>query len=315
MRLVSQSDDSQKCMQCANCGGFGHIYKNCNHPISSYGVIAFQVNYDRFMNMVPRYLMVQRKDSLSFVEFIRGKYTIEQKAYLMRLVSNMTPQERDNLRHKTFDELWKALWLSEDSRGFMREYTEAKARYEMLKRGCIMKNNHNEVFYFDINYILDNTICTLSEPEWGFPKGRRNINEHDMVTALRECKEESGLDPHQISIVNNSKPFEEVFSGTNNVRYKHVYYLGYCQRVRKDLFNPYNKMQQREIKDVKWFSYDNVQRHIRAHNVERKELMKRVHTLIIKNLNVQQQQQQYCQPYSYTYNEKPSTSSPRVGLL
>lgn len=310
MRFVTQNDDSQKYMQCANCGGCGHIYKNCNHPITSYGVICFQLTYDRFMNLVPKYLMVQRKDSLSFVEFMRGKYHIEQKAYLMRLFSNMTPHERDALRTKTFDELWKALWLSEDSRGFLREHNEAKARYEMLKRGCIMKNEHNEMFYFDINYILDNTVCTLAEPEWGFPKGRRNINEHDLVTALRECKEESGLEPQSIHIINNVKPFEEVFSGTNRVRYKHVYYLGFCAKSRKDLFNPNNKHQQREIKDVKWFNYENSQSRIRSHNVERKELLKRVHMLISKNLSTHTNN---C--YNYNSYEKPSTSFARIGFL
>jgi len=295
---VSRIDDTPRNVQCANCGGNGHVYKNCNHPVTSYGVICFQLMYDHQMNVYPRYLMVQRKDSLSFVEFIRGKYTIDQKAYLMRLISNMTPKERDGLRNKTFEELWRALWVTEDTRAFIREFHEAKMRFEMLKRGCIMKNDNNEIFYFDINFILDNTTCLLAEPEWGFPKGRRNINEHDLVTALRECKEESGVEPHQIHVVNNLKPFEEVFSGTNKVRYRHVYYLGYCLNGKKGIFNPNNKLQSREVKDVQWFCYDNAQRMIRDHNIERKELLKRVHMLIMKNSNPN--------PHSYSYSNSHS---------
>lgn len=288
MSLVSLDNEPLQLarkMQCANCGGQGHVYKNCNHPVTSYGMICFQLVYDRYGTMVPKYLMVQRKDSLSFVEFIRGKYKIDQKTYLMRLISNMTPSERERIRNKTFDELWKELWLTDNTKCFMREFNEAKILFDTLKKGCIMKNEDNEIFYFDIDYILDNTSSNLSEPEWGFPKGRRNINEHDLYTALRECKEESGMDPRCIHVVENIKPFEEIFSGTNKVRYRHVYYLGYCPKAKKTLFNPGNKQQSREIKDVKWFSFENAYKHIRQHNVERKELLKRVHNLILKKIH------------------------------
>ena len=303
MSIVSLDNEPQSArkIQCANCGGQGHVYKNCNHPITSYGIVCFQLTCDKKGYTVPKYLMVQRKDSLSFVEFIRGKYTIEQKAYLMRLISNMTPSERERLRTKTFEDLWKELWLSEDARCFMREFHDAKGRFEMLKKGCIMKNENNELFYFDIDYILNNTTSSLSEPEWGFPKGRRNINEHDLITAMRECKEESGIDPRNVHVINNLKPFEEIFSGTNKVRYRHVYYLGYCSKPKKNLFNPGNKQQSREIKDVKWFTYDNAMKHIRPHNVERRELLKRIHNIIMKNA---------CTPYTqvpFTHTQVPYT--------
>lgn len=278
-----QKSESSK-MKCANCGGSGHIYKNCNHPITSYGIVCFQLRYDSQNNLIPKYLMVQRKDSLSYVEFMRGKYNIDQKSYLMRLISNMTKIERDNLMNMTFDELWKALWLTEDSKGFIREYNDAKNKFEMLRKGCIMKNNNNDMFYFDIKYIVENTICNLTEPEWGFPKGRKNMNEHDMSTALRECREESGVDPSNIYIINNMKPFEEIFSGTNKIRYRHVYYLGYCAKAKKKLFNPYNKQQAKEIKDVNWFSFEKALSNIRDHNIERKELLKRINSLILKNI-------------------------------
>lgn len=276
--------DQSKHLKCGNCGGSGHIYKNCNHPITSYGIICFQLRLDQNNLLIPKFLMVQRKDSLSFVEFMRGKYTIDQKTYLMRLVSNMTKTERDNLVNKTFDELWKALWLTEDSKGYIREYTDAKNKFEMLRKGCIMKTNNNVMFYFDTKYIVDNTTCNLLEPEWGFPKGRKNMNEHDMNTALRECREESGVDPNNIYIMNNMKPFEEIFSGTNRVRYRHVYYLGYCSKAKKKLFNPFNKQQAKEIKDVDWFPFEKALSNIREHNIERRELLKRINCLIIKNI-------------------------------
>lgn len=271
---------------CANCGGIGHIYKNCNHPITSYGVICCRVFRDKENGMlVPQYLMVQRKDSLSYVEFIRGKYSIEKRAYIMKLVSNMTTHERTSISTQPFDILWKDLWQADECKAYQREYAEAKNKFELIRRGYIIKTKDDEI-YFNIDYIISNSSSSLDEAEWGFPKGRRNINEHDFACAVREFKEETGIHPKCIRVLRNQKPFEEVFSGTNKIRYKHIYYLALCFMGTNNslLFNPNNKVQSREIKDVKWFTYDQAQQKIRGYNIERKELFRRVHQVIIKNL-------------------------------
>jgi 8-oxo-dGTP pyrophosphatase MutT (NUDIX family) len=273
---------------CANCGGVGHIYKNCNHPITSYGVICCRVYREKETSMpIPQYLMVQRKDSLSYVEFIRGKYSIEKRSYIMKLVSNMTDAERNALRTESFDVLWRDLWQADECKAYQREYAEAKNKFELIRRGYIISNDSSQV-YFNIDHIINNTVSCLEEAEWGFPKGRRNINEHDFACAVREFKEETGIHPKSIRVLRNQKPFEEVFSGSNKIRYKHIYYLAISftnnSICHNNLFNPNNKVQSREIKDVKWFTYDQAQLKIRCYNVERKELFRRVHQVIGKNL-------------------------------
>jgi hypothetical protein len=81
---------------------------------------------------------------------------------------------------------------------------------------------------------------------------------------------------------------EEVFSGTNNVRYKHVYYIAkmnissqFAQYVTID---PKNKQQCKEIRNIRWFEYEDAQSKIREPNIERKELLRRLHTLIMKHV-------------------------------
>jgi len=56
---------------CNNCGKNGHIFQNCKHPITSIGLICFRM-YDNNI----QYLMIKRKHSLGFVEFMRGKYPV-----------------------------------------------------------------------------------------------------------------------------------------------------------------------------------------------------------------------------------------------
>ena len=54
--------------------------------------------------------MVQRKDSLGFVEIIRGKYNIQNMHHLQNLFNELTTIEINMLNHLTFDELWIHLW-------------------------------------------------------------------------------------------------------------------------------------------------------------------------------------------------------------
>lgn len=267
---------------CANCGGIGHIHKNCNHPITSYGIICFHI-----VNKTVRYIMVQRKDSLSYVEFLRGKYKLNQKHYIMKLFENMTISERNLIQTETFESLWKKLWLVDKSKNFMKEFNDAKTKFELLKNGYNLQLHHPDtILFFNIDYILNNTTSVLTEPEWGFPKGRRNINEDDFTCALREFYEETNIPCKYISMLKH-QPYEEVFSGSNNVRYRHIYYLAYygCKETSYLGVNPLNKIQSREIKDIKSFDYHESLLKIRDHNIERRELFKRVNMNVHKMLS------------------------------
>lgn len=274
---------------CANCGGHGHIYKHCNHPITSFGVICFRVAYNKKSKMMmPQYLMVQRKDSLSYVEYIRGKYNCENKNYIIKLFANMTETERQRIQANDFDALWKELWQISDCNSFVREYNDSKSKFNMLKNGYqIVNQDDRSTTFFDLHYVFANSSSELAHTEWGFPKGRRNINEPDFDCAFREFSEETGIPSDQVHVIQNVKPFEEVFSGSNHIRYKHVYYLAICNTLHPvSRVNPRNKLQCKEVRDMKWLWYDDAQALIREHNVERKELFHRVNNVIAKNISV-----------------------------
>ena len=74
---------------CNNCGKNGHAFHNCKNPITSYGILAY-----RFNNGKIEYLMIRRKDTLGFVDIMRGKYQLYNKMYLMNIVNEMTMDEK-----------------------------------------------------------------------------------------------------------------------------------------------------------------------------------------------------------------------------
>lgn len=274
---------------CCNCGGVGHVYARCNHPVTSYGIICYRLSYNRDeRRLVPEYLMVQRKDSLSFVEFMRGKYDVQNLEYMMKLFSNMIEEERQKIAALDFDELWKELWQDPVGKSFVREYNSSKEKFHLLQKGFYLNTEKKGLILVNLEYLVQNTTPKLQETEWGFPKGRRNFsNEDDHRCALREFKEETGMYLQNIQFVRDLKPFEEIFTGSNKVRYKHVYYIAkynaFPFRKSFDLSANVRKHQAKEIKAVQWFPYEEAQKKIREHNIERKELLKRVNSVILKS--------------------------------
>ena len=88
----------KKASFCNNCGRSGHLFHQCKHPIISNGIIVF-----RIFNRQIEILLVKRKDSLCYVDFIRGKYKLDDKAYIQNLFNKMTNKEKLMIQHYNFE--------------------------------------------------------------------------------------------------------------------------------------------------------------------------------------------------------------------
>ena len=264
---------------CRNCGITGHLYRECPQPITSYGIICYRINSQQ----APEYLMIQRKDSLSFMEFIRGKYDLKNTKYICQLIKDMTTTEKQYLVQKQFDELWNYVWYQTCIQRHTNEFNFAKTKFESLKKGYILENK-----YTNLDMLVNSTQSLYDEPEWGFPKGRRKIKEEDMVCAIREFSEETGICEKELQIKQTKTPFAEVFFGTNHVLYRHIYFIGKHNNSSLDTYiidvDKNNINQMREVQAIQWFSFQETMNHIRPHNTERKKIFRDIHN-IIKNEN------------------------------
>ena len=268
----------KKDIVCINCGFNGHTSKNCNFPITSFGVICY-----KYLNKNMYYLMVQRKDSLCYTEFIRGKYDIKNISYIAKLLKNMTKNEQEKLKNNDFDYLWNAMWIN-NTNNMRKEYNISATKFKSLKNGYKIKANG---LIIDINLGLLISTEHLFETEWEFPKGRRKINEKDINCALREFEEESGINKTLLCIEENCKQYEEIFIGNNKLRYRNIFYLAsYAKNNINDIFYDLKNCDQiKEIKDVQWFDYDTICAKIQ-NKIEKLELFKRIHFQILKTKNM-----------------------------
>ena len=251
---------------CNNCGKNGHMFHHCNQPITSIGIIAFRYN-----NGVVEYLMIRRKDSLGFVDFMRGKYPLHNNNYLMNIINEMTNEEKVRLTTMTFDELWSHLWGDNIGIQYRGEEKVSRDKFRTLKEG--IKTNNN---YYTLESLISDSTTKWETPEWGYPKGRRNYHEKDLNCALREFEEETGYLRNNLNVIQNIIPIEEIFTGSNYKSYKHRYYIAYLDNLN----NSETEFQKSEVSKVEWKPHAEVCEMIRPYNIEKIDVINRVNKVL-----------------------------------
>ena len=190
-----------KNIYCTNCGKVGHNYKNCKNPIISYGIMLFKYDIDTF-----KLLLVQRKDSISYIEFIRGKYSTTNTHKLLSILNNITKTELSMILNYDFDYLWNKLWSSSidtiSIKKFEKEYSSS------IKKFNAIKTKTNTINIYNILLVLNNNY---NDTEWCIPKGRRNNNESDIEVAKREFEEETNFTESDYCIIDSISPIRERF--------------------------------------------------------------------------------------------------------
>jgi len=256
---------------CNNCGKNGHIFFNCKYPITSIGIICFKYNNDK---KVFEFLMIRRKDSLGFVDFLRGKYNINNKLYIQNIIDEMTIDEKKKLLNIDFDELWRDLWGKESEHKYEKEKNISKNKLDLLKKGVYIYKE-----FYNLEKFIKNSKTKWTEQEWGFPKGKRDNFEEDIETSIREFCEETGYEKDNICIIKNLIPLEEIFCGSNFKCYKHKYYLAY---LTKNDDNNNDNFQKSEVSKVQWKTLEECLKSIRPYNLEKKRLISNVNKILNK---------------------------------
>jgi 8-oxo-dGTP pyrophosphatase MutT (NUDIX family) len=172
----------------------------------------------------------------------------------------MTLQEIQWVQTLTFDELWDIVWLDQTDQ-FQREKKAAEEKFNIVKP-IVMS-------------IIAENMNPYIEPEWGFPKGRRNYRESHRTAAIRELHEETGISPHFYAL-HDEPMFAEEYMSYDGKRYKNIYYLG-CIRDHFKIENvksiSQSETRKYETSNMKLMKLDECVAHIRPYNVEKRSMI------------------------------------------
>jgi 8-oxo-dGTP pyrophosphatase MutT (NUDIX family) len=258
---------------CNNCGKQGHMFHQCKLPITSYGIIAFREGLEEI-----EYLMIRRKNSFGYIDFIRGKYSPYNLIQLKNMIDEMSLDEKEQIQTYTFDILWEEMWGESHigNNQYKSEENIAKKKFELLKEGVIIDNS-----LYTLKDIVRMSNTAWCETEWEFPKGRRNQREKDLDCALREFQEETGIPQNKITIIDNVLPFEELFIGSNHKAYKHKYFLALFNNLCNiENSNELTNFQTTEVSKLEWKTLDKCLESIRPYNLEKKEIIQNINKVL-----------------------------------
>ena len=287
--MANEPQNVHQTLSCSNCGGSGHVFRQCIEPVSSYGVLVYRwvsrsdtwPQRSEFCtdnrhptgtsSLVPQVLMIQRKDTLGFMDIMRGKYKINEPDYICKQLRGMTPDERKRLLNDDFDTIWTDLWGSdlESSQRYANNRQVSKQKLTELRQGLTTLKGES----YNLSELLRREPALYESPEWGFPKGRRDLFETDIQCAYRELNEEAGISEDDIWKVTNVSPFIEQFYGSNNIHYRHTYYIAQYIGTSQVDFDKSNTEMTREIGNLAWKNLDEALILLRPENVEKRGML------------------------------------------
>lgn len=236
------------------------------------------------------FMMVSRKYSLGYIEFLRGKYRVTDSNAIIRLFEQMYQSEIESIRTTPYDDLiYQFSNRDNESRETVLHklyhgrysvvYCEAKIKFEMLRNPSA---EQLKLLPATLEFYTTSIKPTYFGPEWGFPKGRRDEYSEDNITcARREFQEETGYTSSDYAILNRVEPLEEIMEGTNGIPYKHVYYLG----INQSQLDPSElERDSHEIGSVAWFNYQEAMEVIRPYHINKKVVLTQAFMFIINTL-------------------------------
>lgn len=280
----------QQPLQCTNCGGTGHIFRQCIAPVTSYGVIMVRTKNEfdiasamsknpalvtGMENQPLEFLLIQRRDSLGFIELVRGRYRVNDIDYICLHLRGITQAERERYRDGPFETIWNSMWGLNVNHLYKNEFENAKAKWTQIQKGVM--DSKGKVW--TIQDMIDASGPPQETPEWGFPKGRRDAQESDYVCAMREMYEETGVKEKDVVPIQNLEPLIESFFGSNHVHYCHKYYIVWVPHTVRVEYDSSNDHMRREIGDLRWFSLNEALNHLRPENIEKREVLLRAASL------------------------------------
>jgi len=198
------------------------------------------------------------------------------------IICEMSQNEHEKIKEaECFSKLWYDFWnVSITKNSHKHEERMARQKYDLLKKGIAYGSNEKNV-YISLDDIIDES-SSFEDPEWEFPKGRKELKESELECALREFEEETGISKLSVRLIENLLGFDENYIGTNYLAYKHRYFLAEYSNDQEEYDNEelFMNFQKNEVSKIKWKSLDQCLSDIRPYHLEKKRILKNIDTII-----------------------------------
>ena len=206
----------------------------------SLGIACCQLNGRR-----PEILLVRKRFTYAFNQFIHGKYNSSNNEELISLFSGMTLDEKIDINSLNFMQMWYRVWLNSPRPTLT--FTSAKHKFE-------------KVFATDDGPVRLRRLLACaahSQRVWEIPKGRRkNKAEADIHCAVREFGEETGIEKKEYSLIPGAQRRYSYIDG--GVRYTVTYYFALARHTIIPRVHFGAQGQIDEVAEARWMNIDEI---------------------------------------------------------
>lgn len=204
----------------------------------------------RFAGDGPEALMVRKRYSYAFIEFVYGRYSRKVLRSVITLIEEMSIEERLDVYSLNFDLMWFRVWLDRRAEPGLRPCYEKKqarfARTWMRDDGRFLR-------------ALLEQAQGRGRSGWELPRGHAAPGEDALACAQRECEEETGV---------SSKRYRIIPNATFSSLYVHrgVFHCVYHAAVAKVFPDPGQTISVRrwwqvaEVSEVRWMDLRSILR-------------------------------------------------------
>lgn len=199
----------------------------------------------RFTGKEYEFLMVKRRTSYAFTNFVLGKYAT--KIEVRKYFSEMTVEEKSLILYGNFDVLYYTAFtiskLEIKDLKLLQFYEKCKKKFESFLTPVIIKK-------------LCTGTSSISQT-WDFPKGRPNVEESSLQVAIREFEEETAYNSSNYKLFDNKDPL--ILEFKSDVNYKYILYFAFTDKI---ISTPFRILD--EISEISWFSANKAKYFLRA---------------------------------------------------
>lgn len=201
--------------------------------VESYGVACCRRNAQN----QPELMMVCKRVSYAFVNFVLCKYRARDDSAVSKLLDQMTTEEKLDILTLNFDQMWHRAWLQQTHR--IGLFKRSKSQFET---SFLLPDGGHRLTQLVIS-------SRNSRPRWEIPKGHKKLEEGAISCAVREFEEETNNAKKTYELL-SFKPHKQSFVDAG-IRYTFSYFLANSISATAEV-NLGSDSQCEEITDVRW---------------------------------------------------------------
>ena len=259
----------------------------------SYGLACCRYN---LKTMEPEVLMVKKRYTYAFFDFVFAKYKKKDDNRLRKLFSQMSVHEKIDILRLDFDKLWCRIRikipepLNYSNRG-SNSFHPPRPNTTNIRKNDEWNTYIFKKSKFDNNFINTDKGRRLRklihgtksvDSIWEIPKGRPAEKEKPINTAIREFEEETDIKIKQYNFLVHINPIVESYI-VNRCYYRHTYYIVIANKFDWEPeinFSSYEQLV--EIENLQWVSLNRA----KYLNLKQIEPQLRIMNLIKKVLHI-----------------------------